>query len=140
MNNNRLLISKYGKDIANVRECSTAWEIGIGLIGEKQKAAATGELYQGIYLRIPSWRRKYSGFINSIHMIGMKYPIAAFWVFENIVVDKVLAVPGFHIYSPSHAASGVIELPEQALSDLNIGELISISYVNPPQNSQAGSE
>ena len=124
---NRLLISKNGENIALVRDCRTAWEIGIGLIGTKESAHNENKLYEGVLLRIPVWRQKFSGLVNSIHMIGMKYPISVFWISGSRIVDKVLGVPGCHIYSPSHPASAVLELPEAAFNELIVGDSLTVA-------------
>ncbi|MBQ4514836.1 MAG: hypothetical protein II969_17720 [Anaerolineaceae bacterium] len=135
-NDKRLLIGKAGKNIAIVQECSTAWEIGKGLIGKEKPVLNRDNLYEGLLLRIPGWRQKFSGFINSIHMIGMKYLISVFWIYDSKIVDKVIAFPGFHVYSPSHPSSAVLELPEMAFCEFNVGDLITISNIDHPICSQ----
>lgn len=126
-NEKRLLIGKAGNNIAIVQDCSTVWEIGKGLIGKEEPVLNGNNLYEGLLLRIPVWRQRFSGLINSIHMIGMKYPISVFWISGGKIVDKVIAFPGFHIYSPSHPSSVVLELPEKAFCELDCGDFITIS-------------
>ena len=135
-NDKRLLIGKAGKNIAIVQECSTAWEVGKGLIGKEKPVLNEDDLYEGLLLRIPRWRQKFSGLINSIHMIGMKYLISVFWISDNKIVDKAIAFPGFHVYSPSHPSSAVLELPEMAFCEFNVGDLISISNIDNENSSQ----
>lgn len=126
-NEKRLLIGKAGNNIAIVQDCSTVWKIGKGLIGKEEPVLNGNNLYEGLLLRIPVWRQRFSGLINSIHMIGMKYPISVFWISGGIIVDKVIASPGFHIYSPSHPSSVVLELPEKAFCEFDCGDFITIS-------------
>ena len=123
----RLLVNRKGINFALVRDCRSAWEVGRGLLGAEEPAINENNLFEGVLLRIPAWRQKFSGLINSIHMIGMKYPISVFWISDGIIVDKILAVPGWHIYSSSHPASEVLELPEAAFEKLNIGDSLKIS-------------
>ena len=126
----RLLINKKDINFALVSECRTVWETGRGLLGAAEPAIDENNLFEGVLLRIPAWRQKFSGLINSIHMIGMKYPISVFWISDSKIVDKVLAVPGCHIYSPSHPASDVLELPKSAFDKLNIGDSLIISDID----------
>lgn len=128
--NRRLLINKNGINFALVNDCRTAWEIGKGLLGAEEPALDENNLFEGLLLRIPAWRQKFSGLINSIHMIGMRYPISVFWISDCRIVDKVLAVPGCHIYSPSHPASAVLELPEAAFDKLDVGDSLKISDID----------
>lgn len=135
-NDKSLLVRKAGKNIAIVQDCSTVWEIGKGLIGKEEPVINRHNLYEGLLLRIPVWRQQFSGLINSIHMIGMKYPISVFWISCGRIVDKAIALPGFHIYSPSHPSSVVLELPEKAFYELNVGDFITISNANQSIHSQ----
>ncbi len=128
MKEKKFLIRKDGHCFALVRDCSSFWSTGIGLIGSREPALQDG-LYSGVLFHIPGYRRKCTGFINSIHMIGMMYPISVFWLNGNTVVDKAYAVPGLHIYSPAHPATHVLELNKEALHEVNIGEVLSIGRI-----------
>lgn len=129
MREKKLLIRKNGHSIALVRNCSTVWSTGIGLIGSREPAVQDG-LYTGVLLHIPGYRRKFKGFINSVHMIGVSFPISVFWLNGNTVVDKAYAVPGLHVYSPGHPATHVIELNKEAIDEINIGDVLSIGRIS----------
>ena len=62
-------------------------------------------------------------------MIGMKYPLSVFWISDDRVTEKVLAEPGFHIYSPSFPSSAVIELSVKAISAFSVGDELSFEKV-----------
>ena len=121
-----LFIRRNGEMIATVKECSSLWDTGRGLIGVSG-LSVRDHVYEGILLRIPSFRQRFGGLINSVHMIGMRFPISVFWICANTVVDKILARPGFHVYSPSCPCSAILELPEDALSAISIGDALEIS-------------
>ena len=117
-------IRRNMRTLALVRDCSSLWDTGKGLIGSPEPGLQ-GNVYEGLLLRIPSYRRRFSGLINSVHMIGMRFPISVFWIRGNKVVDKTYAQPGFHIYSPSHPCSEVLELPAEALDAIRIGDILA---------------
>ena len=125
---NKLLISSRGRSIALVRECRSLLEIGKGLLGSAEPEDTQG-LFEGVLLRIPAYRQRFSGLINSIHMIGMKYPLSVFWISDSRVTEKVLAEPGFHIYSPSLPSSSVIELSGRAISAFSVGDELTFEKV-----------
>lgn len=129
MSEKKYLIRKSGHCFAIVRDSSSFWQTGIGLIGSCEPGFHDG-FYTGILFQIPGCRRKFSGLINSIHMIGMRYPISVFWVNGNKVVDRACAVPGFRIYSPKHPSTCVIELNKEAYDELNIGDILSIGRIS----------
>ena len=120
----KLLIGKNGVNIALVEDLSSIPDIGKGLIGSDEPGMAE-DLFEGILLRIPGYRKKFSGIINSVHMIGMRYPISVFWIYEDTIVDKAFALPGFHIYSPGKPTSAVLELPKEAFPVLDIGDILT---------------
>ena len=134
-----LSISCCGKEIAIVRECSSFLEIGKGLLGSAEPDIMQG-LFGGVLLRIPGYRQRFSGLINSIHMIGMKYPISVFWISDNRVIEKVLAEPGFHIYSPSQPSSAVIELSSKALTAFSVGDDLIFEKIRTSDNVFDGRE
>ena len=125
----KLLIRSCGKSIAIVRECSSILDIGKGLLGSAEPEDIQG-LFGGVLLRIPVYRQRFSGLINSIHMIGMKYSVSVFWVSGNRITEKVLAAPGFHIYSPAHPSSAVIELSGKAINAFSVGDTVSFEKIN----------
>ena len=130
---NKLLISCRGRSVALVRECSSLLEIGKGLLGSAEPEDIQG-VFEGVLLRIPGYRQHFSGLINSIHMIGMKYPVSVFWVSDNRIAEKVLAEPGFHIYSPSQPSSAVIELSAKAFSAFSIGDELTFEKVKSSED------
>ena len=122
-------IIRNGKTIAKAHKCTSAAETGIGLLKTPALSSENG-YHTGIIMPIPRARQKYSGFINSIHMIGMKYPIAAFWLDKNgTVVTKVHALPGFRIYSPSKPSAYVIELDSDAYDVINVGDVLTFKEI-----------
>lgn len=128
MKEKSFLIRKDGHSFAVVRDCSSIWSMGIGLIGSREPVIRNG-LFTGVLFHIPGYRRKCTGIINSIHMIGMTYPISVFWMNGKTVTDKAYAVPGLHIYSPAHPATHIIELNKEAINEVNIGDVFSISRI-----------
>ncbi len=129
MKGKKLLIGRNGQNIARVEDLSSVLDIGKGLIGSEEPGIYEG-LFEGILLRIPGYRRKCSGIINSVHMIGMRYPISVFWISKNVIVDMAYAVPGFHIYSPGHPSEAVLELPKEAYSVLNTGDVLTFEEID----------
>ena len=80
-------------------------------------------------MEVPDWRKQRSGFVNSIHMIGMKYPIFVMWVDEdNKVTDTCIAEPGLHIYSPKHPCSCTIELETEAGDCFEVGDKLEFLF------------
>ncbi len=136
---NKLLISSGGERVALVRECSSFLDIGKGLLGSAEPEDTQG-LFGGVLLRIPGYRQRFSGLINSIHMIGMKYPLSVFWISEGRVTEKVLAEPGFHIYSPSFPSTAVIELPGRAISAFSVGDELAFEQVRVSGDVLSGGE
>ena len=123
------LIGKNGKNIAVAEGKRSFSEIGRGLIGSDEPEITMG-LYKGIMMAVPAYRRRFSGIINSVHMIGMKYPISVFWVSGNRVTDKSYALPGLHIYSPSHPSSMVLELSKEAYSAIDAGDVLTFTKLS----------
>ena len=123
------LVGKAGKNIAEVEEKRTFRELGRGLIGSDEPEITTG-LYKGIMMIIPGYRRRFRGIINSVHMIGMRYPISVFWVYGNRVTNKAYALPGLHVYSPSHPSSAVLELSKEAFNAIEIGDELTFTKLS----------
>ena len=120
----QLLIRRGGQNIALVEDLSSVLDIGKGLIGSREPDISEG-LFEGVLLQTPGYRKKCRGIINSIHMIGMRYPISVFWISENIIVDKAYAMPGFHVYSSNRPSTAVLELSKKAFSVLNTGDVLT---------------
>ena len=120
----QLLISIGGQNIAVVEDLRSVLDIGKGLIGSQEPEKTNG-LFGGVLLRIPAYRKKCRGIVNSIHMIGMRYPISVFWISENMIVDKAYAIPGFHIYSSNQPSTAVLELSKESFPVLNEGDVLS---------------
>ncbi len=120
----QLLVSRGGRNIALVEDLRSVLAVGKGLIGSREPEKTEG-LFEGVLLRIPGYRKKCRGIINSIHMLGMRYPISVFWISENMIVDKAYAIPGFHIYSSNQPSAAVLELSKEAFSVLNKGDVLS---------------
>ena len=60
---------------------------------------------------------------SSIHMLFMKFDIAAIWLNNDLqVVDKVLAKRWKSLYMPNAPASYTLETHPARLSDFNIGD------------------
>ncbi len=122
-------VIRNGETVAKVHKCVSAAETGIGLLGTPELRKENG-CHTGIIMPIPRARQKYTGFINSIHMIGMKYPIAVFWVDKDgTVVTKAYALPGFRIYSPDNPAAYVIELDVDACDVINVGDVLTLKEI-----------
>ena len=130
MKNKDTAIFRYGQKIAEVHRCTSSVETGVGLLKTPELKRENG-LHTGIIMPIPVSRQKYSGFINSIHMIGMKYPIAVFWVDKDgVVVTKVYAMPGFRVYSPKKPSVCVIELNSEAYHAIDVGDKLVFEDLN----------
>ena len=125
----QLLIRRGGQNIALVEDLSSVLDIGKGLIGSREPDITEG-LFEGVLLQTPGYRKKCRGIINSIHMIGMRYPISVFWISENIIVDKAYAMPGFHVYSSNRPSTAVLELSKEAFSVLNTGDVLSFEPIS----------
>ena len=124
----QLLIRRGGQNIALVEDLSSVLDIGRGLIGSQEPDITEG-LFEGVLLRTPGYRKKCRGIINSIHMIGMRYPISVFWISENIIVDKAHAKPGIHVYSSNRPSTAVLELSKEAFPVLNTGDVLSFGPI-----------
>jgi len=64
---------------------------------------------------------------TSIHMLFMRFPIAAIWInAENVIVDKTIAFPWHLAYSPSLPACAILETHPHHLDEFPIGEKIKL--------------
>ncbi|MBQ6520226.1 MAG: DUF192 domain-containing protein [Anaerolineaceae bacterium] len=122
----RIIVYKNDIPVAEVKRCDSSLDTGIGLLGTPELNKKNG-IHDGILMPIPEYRKKFKGFINSIHMIGMKYPISVFWLDEEgFVVDSAYAVPGFHIYSPKKPSANILELDRSAIDDIQTGDRLEL--------------
>lgn len=129
MSNNLIMVLKDKKIVANVTLCESAESRRTGLLKTSKLDNSYG-IYSGILMVIPEYRRKFSGFINSIHMIGMKYPIFVAWLNDDkVITDACLAEPGFHIYSPKQKATYIIELNVEASKKLYVGDKLELEDI-----------
>ena len=67
---------------------------------------------------------------SAIHMFFVNFDLAVFWLNENnTVVDKVLAKKWHPFYVPRKSARHILELHENRIDDLLIGDQVEITYV-----------
>lgn len=107
-----------GRTVAEVCECGSAADRLRGLIGCDE---GTGAL-----LRVPEKRQKAPGWVNSVHMLGMKRPLALFWLSPSgLILEKALAEPGLHVYGTAYSPVGaVLELDAAAWRTLRVGDMV----------------
>ena len=116
-------ITNQNEYIATVNYCDTPELRRIGLLH------SLIDEHSGILMLIPSWRRRFKGFINSIHMIGMRYPIFVVWLDKEFtVVHTAYAKPGFHFYSPPCGAAYIAELHYSTSPRIALGDLLKIDF------------
>jgi len=66
---------------------------------------------------------------SAIHMFFVNFNLAVFWLDgNNIVVDKVLARRWHPFYIPGKAARHILELHENRIGDISIGDRLEIIY------------
>ena len=62
---------------------------------------------------------------SSIHMLGVKFDLAVFWINEKMqVVDKVVARAGKPAYISKEPARYVLEVHASRIEDLAIGQTV----------------
>jgi len=62
---------------------------------------------------------------SSIHMLGVKFDLAVFWINEKMeVVDKVIARAGKPAYMSKEPARFVLEVHASRIDDLSIGQIV----------------
>ncbi|MFZ5858332.1 MAG: DUF192 domain-containing protein [Chloroflexota bacterium] len=62
---------------------------------------------------------------SSIHMLGVSFDLAVFWINENMqVVDKVVAGAWKPAYFPKSPARYVLEVHASRIDDLEIGQTV----------------
>ncbi len=91
-----------------------------GLLGRSQLA-----VNEGILMEMPDHRKGKAGVANSIHMLGMRFPIAVAWLdIDGRIVHSVLAKNWHPYYGTSYPSWYILELHPTKLSLLSIGEWI----------------
>ncbi|MDF1500763.1 MAG: DUF192 domain-containing protein [Anaerolineales bacterium] len=100
--------------------CSSSDSRRGGLLGRK----ALGR-EEGVLLKMPGGRSGKAGFMTSIHMLGMRFPIAAAWLDEEgVVVHSVLAKPWRPYYASSRRAWYVLEVHPNLLERIPVGKVL----------------
>jgi len=91
-----------------------------GLLGRKELS-----LDEGILMKMPGGRQGKSGFLTSIHMLGMRFPIAVAWLDEEgCVVHSVLAKPWRPYYASSKPTWFILEIHQDHLGELISGSVL----------------
>lgn len=94
-----------------------------GLLGKKEIG-----LEEGILMVMPEGRAGKSGLWTSIHMLGMKFDIAAAWLDEKgEVVHATLAKRRRPYYASPKPAWAVIEIHPEHLDRLSLGKRLQFS-------------
>ena len=116
-----LTVSVNGEVVANnVILCISSDSRMTGLLDRKEMG-----LNDGILMVMPGKRAGKSGFITSIHMIGMKFDIIAAWINEEgEVVRTVLAKKWRPYYGSSKPAWYVLEMHPDHLNKIREGERV----------------
>ncbi len=80
---------------------------------------------EGVLLVMPVHRRERSGLATSIHMVGIKFPVAAAWLSaDGEVVHTVLAQPWRLYYGSPEPTSYVLEVHPIHLARLRPGVFV----------------
>jgi uncharacterized membrane protein (UPF0127 family) len=118
LDKSRIVIFSGDQTVAdNVTYCSSHGSRRDGLLGRALLAEN-----EGILMEIPKSRQGKSGLINSIHMLGMRFPIAAAWLDqEGSIVHSVLAKKWRPYYGTSKASWFILELHSSRLPLLPLG-------------------
>ncbi len=91
-----------------------------GLLGRSQLT-----VNEGILMELPDYRKGKAGVVNSIHMLGMRFSIAAAWLnLDGRIVHSVLARKWHPYYGTSHPSWYILELHPSRLSLLPTGAWI----------------
>ncbi len=123
----RIVIYLDGEILArNVIYCESSDLRREGLLGRRKL-----EEDDGIVMKMPGSRGGKSGFITSIHMIGMKFPVAAVWLdYTGAIVHSALAKPWRPYYGSPEPAWYVLETHPNHLEKLKIGKKVSWKLVS----------
>jgi uncharacterized membrane protein (UPF0127 family) len=91
-----------------------------GLLGRSQLT-----VNEGILMELPDYRKGKAGVVNSIHLLGMRFSIAAAWLnLDGRIVHSVLARKWHPYYGTSHPSWYILELHPSRLSLLPTGAWI----------------
>jgi hypothetical protein len=86
----------------------------------------------GILMEMPGLREGKSGVVNSIHMLGMRFSIAAAWLdLDGVVVHSILAKRWRLYYGTSSPSWYVLELHPSKLPLLFKGARVSWNAWSP---------
>ncbi|MEA1977757.1 MAG: DUF192 domain-containing protein [Chloroflexota bacterium] len=81
---------------------------------------------EGILMEMPESRRGRKGFVTSIHMLGMRFPICVAWLDDQgKVVHSTAAKPWGLYYSSPRPAWYVLEVHPQLIKDLGVGVVVN---------------
>lgn len=81
---------------------------------------------EGILMEMPGWRRGKRGLVTSIHMLGMRFAIAAAWLHGNgRIVHSALARPWRPYYASPQPAWFVLEVHPDSIGDLEPGRIVT---------------
>ena len=90
---------------------------------------------EGILIEMTGFRKGKSGVVNSIHMLGMRFDIAAAWLScEGRINYSVLAKRWRPYYGTSHPSWYVLELHSSKMPLLSEGTLLSWKAWSPNEN------
>jgi len=114
----RIVIYSGDQTIADiVAYCSSHGSRRDGLLGRSRLSEN-----EGILMEMPSSRQGKSGLINSIHMLGMRFPIAAAWLDnDGRIAHSVLAKIWRPYYGTSKPSWYILELHSTKLPLLAVG-------------------
>jgi uncharacterized membrane protein (UPF0127 family) len=117
-----LTVCVGGEPIARrVLCCRSAGLRRMGLLGRRRLAPD-----QGALLVMPENRRGRSGLATSVHMLGMRFPLAVAWLdAEARIVYAGLARPWRLYYASQVPASLVLELHPDHLAKLSVGAQVT---------------
>jgi uncharacterized membrane protein (UPF0127 family) len=111
--------SQPGSRVLKVKYCDTYFSRLIGLMFNNNIKPDEGLLFKN---------RSESKINSSIHMLFMRFSIAAIWLNKDCqVVDKKLCHPWRLIYAPIKPAQFTIETSIDGFNDFNIDDLLFMS-------------
>ena len=101
--------------------CTSSKSRRAGLLGKKRLSEE-----EGVLLVMPEGRRGGAGLTTSIHMMGMRFSVAAAWLDGyGSVVHSVLARRWRPYYASPRPASLVLELHPEHLASLQPGVIVN---------------
>lgn len=91
-----------------------------GLLGRRELGRE-----EGVLLEMPAGRKGKAGFLTSIHMIGMRFPVAVAWLDKDrVVVHSELARPWRPYYASPVGAWYVLEVHPSLLERIPQGRAL----------------